>query len=540
METAHATPEELSRHEQIRIEMLRNPELANQLVDELIRDSKGDPSALVRALLFKGQLRIFEGDDEGQLRLAEQALEISRKHSIPIGEADALRNIGAYHADHHNIALAFKYLTEALDRSVANDHARQMASVHNALGVLHAVIADYDHAVKHLSASIELLTVVGDNVDLAYAHFNFATLYSMTGRNDKAIEHLNASIACSERDSNQFSHANALGSLGRIYQAQGEFQKAVEHCEQSLEVGKKFPNFRHRMFAYGQLALAHAELNNTAPAEKYLALIQREVVRPEEEKKIDSVWQLCGKALMKLGRKKEALDLYLRAAGLHIDGTNQNIIEDIHTNLAQLYAEANNMECAFHHQQLLSELRAEHRKRLVQQAISNADSRRDIIDVEREVRAAKFTEGENRRYLVERLTLSQARRNAEIRSVRAELEKELPRTEGQARRIAAETLELIGRVMEEDQDLPQIDSFLGGEYDELVSRLTERCPALTPTEVRVCILIRLNLPSREIADSMFVTLDTVKSHRKSIRSRLKLPAGKNLAEFLTELAKPQA
>ncbi len=534
-EEASAAPAEQILNEQIRIEILRNPERAKTMIEELIRNNRHNPAALVRALLFKGHLRILDGDSEGQRELAEEALELSRKHSLAIGEADALRILGGYHIDHHNVVQAFKCLTRSLELSVANDHARQTANAHNSLGVVHAVIADYEQAVKHLRASAKLLEDLGADDDLTQTYFNLATLYTETGQADTAAEYLTKSIECSERDSSDSDLASALGSLGQIHLDQGEYEKAVDVCERSLQIGGEFQNYRHTAFAHARLAVAYTELNKRTQAEEHLSFVQKALEKPDEATRVDGLWDLYGTALIKLGHKEEAMEFLQLAADRHTEGTNQGVLENIHKNLAELYAEAQDMERALHHQQLLSELREAHRNRLVRQAIDNANTRMDIFQAEKEVRNDIKNDSRQRQAMVGRLVRSQARSNLRIKSIHAELENELPQIRGQARRVATETLELIRRAMSEHQDMPAIDSLIAQEHDEFLARLTERCPALTPTEVRICMLISHKLLSKEIADNMFVTLDTIKSHRKNIRDKLELPSGTNLTDFLVGL-----
>lgn len=59
---------------------------------------------------------------------------------------------------------------------------------------------------------------------------------------------------------------------------------------------------------------------------------------------------------------------------------------------------------------------------------------------------------------------------------------------------------------------------------------------LTPAELRVALMIRDGATSLQIADSLYVSESTVKTHRKNIRKKLSLQKRKiNLANYLKEL-----
>ncbi|MBL7976602.1 MAG: hypothetical protein JNJ85_16910 [Candidatus Kapabacteria bacterium] len=66
-------------------------------------------------------------------------------------------------------------------------------------------------------------------------------------------------------------------------------------------------------------------------------------------------------------------------------------------------------------------------------------------------------------------------------------------------------------------------------------KLLELCPKLTPSELRVCSLLLLQLTNKEIADIMKLSTRTVDNHRNHIRVKLKLPAQSNLVSFLSGL-----
>lgn len=59
---------------------------------------------------------------------------------------------------------------------------------------------------------------------------------------------------------------------------------------------------------------------------------------------------------------------------------------------------------------------------------------------------------------------------------------------------------------------------------------------LTPAEMRVAVLIRHGTTSQQIADRLFISESTVKTHRKNIRNKLNLQNKKlNLIEYLSKI-----
>ena len=95
------------------------------------------------------------------------------------------------------------------------------------------------------------------------------------------------------------------------------------------------------------------------------------------------------------------------------------------------------------------------------------------------------------------------------------------------------------------EDFQKSDSFkkYRGEIDELMLCLNELAPglkkgtdiilSLSATELRIAAMIKNGLTSPDIANVMHISLDTVKSHRRNIRKKLKLNNSPiNLASYL--------
>ena len=70
---------------------------------------------------------------------------------------------------------------------------------------------------------------------------------------------------------------------------------------------------------------------------------------------------------------------------------------------------------------------------------------------------------------------------------------------------------------------------------EFRSRLIAQCQNLTPIELKICLLMRLNLGSKDIANILWSSPRTVETHRYSIRKKLHLPKDSNLTSYLSRI-----
>ena len=71
--------------------------------------------------------------------------------------------------------------------------------------------------------------------------------------------------------------------------------------------------------------------------------------------------------------------------------------------------------------------------------------------------------------------------------------------------------------------------------DSFYQKLMERCPDLSPVELRVAALLRLNLSSKEISDITNRSVGTISNTRSSLRKKLHLEDEANLVAYLISI-----
>jgi DNA-binding CsgD family transcriptional regulator len=72
-------------------------------------------------------------------------------------------------------------------------------------------------------------------------------------------------------------------------------------------------------------------------------------------------------------------------------------------------------------------------------------------------------------------------------------------------------------------------------HQDFHDKLRNMCPSLTPTEVKICSFLRLNLTSKEISLLTSRSIGTIDNARSSIRKKLNLDNDSNLTTFLLTL-----
>lgn len=72
-------------------------------------------------------------------------------------------------------------------------------------------------------------------------------------------------------------------------------------------------------------------------------------------------------------------------------------------------------------------------------------------------------------------------------------------------------------------------------HEQFMKTLKDNYPDLTPSDLRLCAFLRMNLSSKEIAPLLGISVRGVENHRYRLRKRLNLDADSNLTEFMIRL-----
>jgi FixJ family two-component response regulator len=69
-------------------------------------------------------------------------------------------------------------------------------------------------------------------------------------------------------------------------------------------------------------------------------------------------------------------------------------------------------------------------------------------------------------------------------------------------------------------------------HNEFIINLSKKYPNLTSKDIKLCIYLKMNLSSKEIAPMMNISFRGVELHRYRLRKKLNLVQDENLSKFL--------
>ncbi len=101
--------------------------------------------------------------------------------------------------------------------------------------------------------------------------------------------------------------------------------------------------------------------------------------------------------------------------------------------------------------------------------------------------------------------------------------------------IAANREKLISGTILTDDDWQHFRSLFEQAYPGFLLRLWEKFPDLSPAELRLLILTKLNLSSREMANMLGISIDAIRKSRYRLRKKLNLEEESNLEVLIQQI-----
>jgi len=94
---------------------------------------------------------------------------------------------------------------------------------------------------------------------------------------------------------------------------------------------------------------------------------------------------------------------------------------------------------------------------------------------------------------------------------------------------------MIRETLQLDKDRDTFQLYVNQNNELFYTALKEKYPNLTPNEVRLSALIRLDLSSKEIASILNISSKSVEMNRYRLRKKMQLSGKVNLSEFIRNL-----
>ena len=411
-----------------------------------------------------------------------------------------------------------KTALEALELAEKLQFPRGIAGAYNLLALHEDHLGNYEKAIEIFQDALDILEPAGSKEDIAPVLQNISKMYHVMSDFDNALAygHRGLSMYQSLKDNNGI--ANTLNSIGLIYRNQNEFELAEEYHRRALSHAQKAGN--NHFFAIASLNLA-GDLDYKDDYDLVLQSFQEALVAFREmgDKKGEAiVYNNIGTCHLENDEFERAVEFLLQSIEKTKEIEFKALLAHNYNMINHAYAGAGNFEQAHAYTLLLNtlneemlneakvnaitEMETQYQVKRKEQAILNQQNEIAILEKDKQIRNYLLIIGVSVVILIGILVWVwfrnyQQKRAMEELAIRHQLD------------LYVREIELLKRPKVSVSPPETSTDF----QIALAGLLSER-------ELEVFQELANGKTNKEMADALFVSVNTIKSHLKSIYEKL--------------------
>lgn len=434
---------------------------------------------------------------------------------------------------------SLQHYREALSGYRSMGDSAGVADVYGRLGHFYEKQADYTTALDYQWRARRYFEPRGDSAAIARIFENMGSIYEDLLVLDSATHYFTLALQYLDGSSELYMRANLHNNLGDVKRKSGNPHEAMVLTRKGLRYAEQAQSHSLLKSAYRDLAKAHSDLGYSDSAYHYLNLAYAQ---------LDSIFTT--EVAQQIARSQVIFDLERKEANLKVQKAEIALLERerflgkqvqyilVFTMLILLVA------AGYTFKTLRQKRKSE--RLLFEQREAVYKARQALAD--RDLEHAALTEAklkaelENKRlreiFLNEQLelrsneltsqTLKIIRKNKLLNQLKSKVE-------GGGNDQLYEMRKLIDRHLRVDKNWEGFQELFEKVHDDFYRKLMQRAPDLSPAEIRLCCLLKLNLPSKDMAAMLGISPDSLRIARYRLRKKLQLDRGERLSTYILSL-----
>lgn len=502
--------------------------------------------------------------------LATQALRNSQQIAYAEGKAKSLSYLGFYAFFQGEGDSATARLSRALTAIKAANVPNEQAKVHNKLGYVLHQLGRLDSAIAQYKLALPLAT---DTLVRANSLNNLGVSYRAAGESAKAIEHYVAALDCYKQLNRTQSVARTQVNIGALYFYQDDLPKSLQYLKPACKLAEEINDALGLANARINLANSYKALDSLEKAQQLYTVAYDWYASVGAQKEAAICLSNCGQIHQQQGEKQAAAQRFRAAKKIFSSLQAERELAGVYHNLGWLHGETQpdsalwyyhiaqkmaasvgdpdlEMEIALalattyeQQQQHEQALHWHTRHTVLKDSLHALEKARQLAEVEAAYRnqelSAALNEQDNALKQSRAAQLLAWGGFAAAMLLLALLGMLGWRKSQQAKRLAAaraEALDSNEALRSQLHEREQQIAALQAKLKDGTSTLPKQFGALSKREIEVLLLMADGLTDAQLAETLFISVNTVRTHTKRIYSKLLV---RNRTEAVSLLHKHQ-
>lgn len=410
-----------------------------------------------------------------------KALAIYKQTNNKKGQAEIFGNIGHLYEKQQQYDSAFYYQHLALANYTAANYKQGAAKIYENLGSIYEDLAKYDSAYVNFDRSLQLYNEAHNQIASIEVVNNLGDVLRKTGKYEASIVQTRKAFNLAQQTGNTYQLAASSRDMGKAYELMSRMDSAYYYAELSRK--------------YSLDVYSKDGVEQTAFLQVLYDIDKKssEITRLNNSRKINNIIAIAGIAVV----------ILVIILGIVIFSRQRLKIKD--------------------QKALARQKEAQHE--LVQLELKNRALEDERLKQQLETKDRELSTH----------TLNLIRNNQLLEHLRGTLQAMVKEEKRDQKKQMQQIILQINESFNHEQHWKEFTTAFEQVHQSFFDSIKKYSSELTSADIRLIALLRINLPSTDIATLLGISTDSLRVSRYRLRKKLNIEQGENLTAFIQAL-----
>lgn len=491
-------------------------------------EKKGTDADLAVASLQLGEEFLTDGNTDLASEYLYQALEIYESLSDAYGVARAKLFIGNVYQFHAQYLEALNYFFEAEAYFKSSDRQKDLAVVFHCIGNAYEKVGDFEKARNYQWNALSIYEAIADQKGQAMVYNALGSIFEDEEDFEEAYDYFLKAAALDSASGSYYDLINTLNNLGDIHRKQGRFQDGVFFTTRALLLADSFNLNKEILSAYRDLSKLYAAHGDLPAALSYQDSAYQYAKSFYNERIASQIANYrtlydVQKSEMQIAQmeSKRITDRLVRNG---LIAFSIMIISGLAFIIWQERVKRRQQNKSYASQVALQNERIKNAQ-LKQEALTKA------LENEKLKEQQYYVEMENQQKELTGKILHIIKKNRILKEINEHL-RLLEEDAGQERKLIKKMKKTISAHVKFDHDWDDLEVRFGNVHHDFINRLKQLDEKLTRSDLRLAVLMRMELSSEDIAMILGISRESLRIARHRLKKKLKLEGSTQLKTYI--------
>ncbi|MDR7130378.1 tetratricopeptide (TPR) repeat protein/DNA-binding CsgD family transcriptional regulator [Algoriphagus sp. 4150] len=500
------------------------PDKAFLLATEVLEESKLEEldSLIGKAQLLRGQILLRFGLFQPSAEALYEAEHIFRDHKLSSLLAQVNNAVGEVYYKIKTPEAALLRHEAALGIYLQLQDAEGEAETKSFIGGMYEKLGSYPAALVYQQEALSIFEKLNLYGQLAFVRENIGSIYEDLEQYDSAYANFHKAYILNISLGDSLRIIGNLNNLGDVLRKTGKPKEGLLYSVKAAEMSERLGYLYQQRSAVVDISKAYAEMQDYENAYKFLEQSRKlsDLVYSEESARQLGIQEAQNRLYAKNQQiiqleQMHEFDAIVKWLLLFLVGLMCVLGWVIFTR--QKLKIRSNKELLERHQEILQ---------VKEQLIATEQQNMQLLELKMEAEEKSHSKA------LTAQTLHVIDKNQMLEDIQTKLKNILEEDSKEQKKKIRNLIKQIDFNFSHDTDWEDFKHSFEKVHQDFFRNIQQRTDGLTPAELKLASLMRLNLNSKEIASSLGISMDSLRISRYRLRKKLNLEKGDSLQQFI--------